>query len=99
MTPEFPPLEAAAYLVEHLWEVGPTMAAGAGVGPITFQELQSWQAQIGIELAPWEVRILRQLSFDYLDELRKAEKPDCPPPYGKLSRNPQLDKKLDAFLD
>lgn len=98
-TPELPPVEAAGYLVGHLWEVGPTMATGSGSGPITFQELHAWQEQIGVELQPWEIRILRQLSLDYLVEFRKAEDPLCPPPYGKLSRNPNLDKKLDEFLD
>jgi hypothetical protein len=94
-----PPLDEAEYLVEHLWEVGPTMAAGAGAGPVTFQEMTAWQEMTGVDLEPWEARILRQLSLDYLSESHKAESPDRLPPYGALQRNSSVDDKLDKFLD
>lgn len=94
-----PPLDGAEYLVDYLMEVGPTMAGNGGSGPLTFQELQAWQSQVGIELEPWEVKILRSLSLDYLNESREAEDPYRPPPYGVLKRSARLDKKLDSFLD
>lgn len=91
--PEIPYIEAA-YLVEYLNEIGPTMPDGA----LTFGELRSWQDMTGIELQPWEVRLLRRLSIEYGNESIRAKNPDCQPPYGGLSRNPNLDAKLDAFL-
>lgn len=92
--PEIPYIEAA-YLVVYLNEIGPVMPDG----PLTFGEIESWQRQTGIELQPWEVRLLRSLSMEYGNESIRAKKTECPPPYGGLKRNPNLDAKLDAFLD
>jgi hypothetical protein len=50
------------------------MPGGAGPAPITFFELASWMELTGIELEPWEVRVLRTLSRDYVAELARAEK-------------------------
>ena len=69
------------YLIGYLFEIGPTQATSGGVGPITHVEIQTWMELIGIELQPWEVRFLRKLSYDYLDESHKAEKEDRPPPW------------------
>jgi hypothetical protein len=79
--PDMPPAEGVGYLLGYLWEVGPTMAAGMGAGPVTHTELRAWQANTGIELAPWEARILRRLSHDYLAESHAAEKPDRAAPW------------------
>ena len=76
-----PPVEGAGHLAEYLFELGPTMAAGMGAGPVTHQEIRAWQLNAGIELTPWESRTIRRLSSDYLDELRKAEKRDRPAPW------------------
>ena len=78
--PDMPPVEAE-YLLAILFEIGPTMAAGMGAGPITHEELRAWQENTGIELQPWQVRTLRRLSCDYLVESNKAEKADCPAPW------------------
>lgn len=75
-----PPVDAA-YLLDYLFEIGPTMSGVMGSGPITFQELQAWQEQIGVELSPWEVRTLRYLSSEYLTASHEAEKRDCPAPW------------------
>lgn len=58
-----------------------------GLVAIAFTELQAWQQCSGINLQPWEAHILRRLSSDYIAENRRAEKLDCPPPYG----NPELE--------
>ncbi len=31
--PELPSVDGAAYLVAYLWDMGPTMVAGMGLGP------------------------------------------------------------------
>lgn len=84
-----PPVDAE-YLLAYLFELGPTMAAGMGAGPITQQELAAWQVNTGIALTPWEARTLRRLSLDYLAAMRDAESPDCPAPWN--------DKDLRARL-
>lgn len=76
-----PPVDAAGYLIGHLFEIGPTLAAGMGAAPITHVEMRAWQDVTGIALQPWEIRILRRLSADYLDESHQAEKADYPPPW------------------
>lgn len=78
--PDMPQVEAT-HLLDYLFEVGPTMAAGMGAAPVTFGELDAWCNRVGIDLSPWESRALRQLSRNYVDESYKAEKRDCPPPW------------------
>jgi hypothetical protein len=78
------------YLVEYLFDVGPTVSTGMGPVIIGWRDLQAWQELVGIDLEPWELRLLRRLSADYLAQSLKAEKPDCPAPY--LSRD-QIDRE------
>lgn len=79
--PDMPPLRSAEYLLGYLWEMGPTVAAGMGVGPITFGEMLAWQQLTGVRLAAWEARFVRRLSLEYLSESNKATKIDAPPPW------------------
>lgn len=69
------------YLVEYLFEVGPTISTGMGPAIIGWRDLQAWQELVGIDLEPWEARLLRKLSSAYLSQSLKSEKPDCPAPY------------------
>ncbi len=79
--PDMPSVEGADHLIRYLWEIGPTMAAGMGAGPITHGELLAWQMLTGIKLEPWESRFLRRLSQEYLVESQRAEKRDARPPW------------------
>lgn len=79
--PDMPAVEGAGYLLSYLWEVGPVVAAGAGSGPVTHEELRAWQSNTGIDLSAWEARTLRRLSCDYLAESRAAEKRDAKAPW------------------
>lgn len=95
-----PPLEfGGQYLIDYLFEIGPTSAAGMGPAPLAWAEIQAWQQQMGIDLQPWQCRLLRSLSCEYIAEGHEARNPARPPPYGAMPRNPRLSKKLDAFLD
>ena len=84
--PELPSVDGAAYLLAYLWDIGPTMVAGMGLGPLTHEEIRAWQSNTGVWLQPWESRILRQLSMDYIVQMRNAEKADCPPPWSAAAR-------------
>lgn len=96
--PDLPEI-SAEYLIAYLWDAGPALPGAAGPVPLTHSELLAWQENTGIVLAPWETRMLRRLSADYISESGAATKPNAKPPFGELYRNPNLDKKLDAFLD
>ena len=86
--PEMPPV-GAAYLIGYLWEVGPTMANGGYPGPVTHEEILAWQELTGIELKPWEMRFLRNLSREHLAESQRAEKRDCQAPW-KIETDPAV---------
>lgn len=81
--PDLPKVECA-YLVDYLKEVGPVMSDGA----ITWQELRAWQEQTGRVLQPWEAKMLRSLSIDYLNESQLAKSEDRQPPYQPKGRTP-----------
>lgn len=87
--PEMPPAGDAEYLLGHLWDVGPAMAAGGYPGPVTYEEMRAWMDLTGVELEPWEVHFLRRLSGEYLSESHRAEKRDCAEPVmrGSSSRD------------
>ena len=90
---DMPPVDAD-YLLAYLAEAGPVMADG----PLTAQEISAWMQQTGVELEPWEFRLLLRLSREYMSQMEKAKRPDCPPPWGAY-RAHYVNRKLDSFLD
>lgn len=79
--PELPPVQGGAHLVAYLFELGPTVPAGMGAGPLTIAEIDPWCRRLGIDLAPWELRWLVRLSKEYLSESHKATQQFAPPPW------------------
>jgi hypothetical protein len=79
--PELPPIEFGAYLVPYLMEIGPTVATGMGVGPITAAHIDPWSRMMGIQFSPWEFQWLVRLSKEYLSEQSKSSKHFSPPPW------------------
>lgn len=80
--PEMPPIEPELrYLIDTLMEAGPVSVAGMGTAQLTWADLLAWQQGTGIELAPWEARLVRQLSAYYVQESRRAEAHDALPPW------------------
>lgn len=80
ITPGMPP-NPAPHIVARLVEIGLTEAAGMGNGPLSWPTIDAWCNRTGIDLAPWEARLIRQLSVDYVAESRLAESENCPPPW------------------
>lgn len=62
-------------------EAGPTSPTSMGAVPLTWDEMGAWERRFGIELSPWESRLLRRLSYEYLKESHRAEKHDAAPPW------------------
>lgn len=78
---QLPPPGMAAYLVSHLFEIGPVAWAGMGEVPISHQDIAAWQANTGVQLDAWEARALRQLSGVYVDQINKSKEAACPAPW------------------
>jgi hypothetical protein len=76
-----PPLEWGDYLIEYLFELGPTMPAGMGSGPLTPSEIEAAQRLLGVQFQPWEARLLMRLSREYLGESHKATEQNAPAPW------------------
>lgn len=78
--PPMPP-NPAPHITDRLVEMGLTEAAGMGAVPLSWREIDAWCRRCAIDLPPWEGRLMRRLSADYLAESRRAEKETCPPPW------------------
>lgn len=52
-----------------------------GESPLSYQDLRAWEQISGVELMPWEAKLLRSLSTDYLIERQRAEELNRPAPY------------------
>ena len=80
--PDLPELDPSlAHVVAYLFDAGPTSAAGQYGSALSWADLQAWQAAAGIYLPPWQLRLLRRLSGEYLSESFIAEAWDAPPPW------------------
>lgn len=78
--PSMPP-NPSPWHVELLMEIGPTMAAGMGPTIVTWEEIDRWCARTGVDLEPWESKLLRRLSGDYIAESARAREPACLSPW------------------
>jgi hypothetical protein len=82
--PDLPYIDPALeLLVEYLFEAGPVSAVGMGPVTLTWVDLEAWQRATGVSLHPWQARLLRQLSSEYLAESSIADAHDAPPPWDR----------------
>lgn len=80
ITPQLPP-NPAPLITNRLWEIGPVESYGMGSFPISWLAINEWQRATDVRLTPWEARMLRRLSSEYLVEQRKGEDENRPPPW------------------
>lgn len=80
IVPKMPP-NPAPHIIDRLVEIGLTEAAGMSASPLSWREIMEWQRATGHDLPPWELKLLRKLSVEYLAESRRAESENCPPPW------------------
>lgn len=78
--PQLPP-NPLPHVLSRLIDIGMTEPGGMGPVPLSSREVEAWQHNTGVELSPWEARLLRTLSREYVAQLAKAEEPDCPAPW------------------
>lgn len=89
------PPDPAPHITARLSEIGLCEAAGMGVVPLSWQTIDAWARLTGVQLAPWEARLIRKLSSDYVSMTRKAESENCPPPW----RSPVTDEQRNAEVE
>jgi hypothetical protein len=82
------PEVTATYLINYLFEVGPCSQSEMGLAPISWQELESWQRQSGLELKQWELLALKAASKEYVSQTHTSAKANCPPPGKILEQEP-----------
>ncbi|MEH3046509.1 hypothetical protein [Sphingomonas adhaesiva] len=75
------PINPATHITDRLVEMGLTEAAGMAAVPLSWKEINAWCERTCVDLPPWEGRLMRRLSADYLAESRRAEDEFCPPPW------------------
>lgn len=92
-----PPEQLGDYLLGYWHDIGRHGYAGMGPVPLDDAALRAWRENVCIDLSPWEVRTVKDLSRAYLAELAAAEDPLRPPPFGSVAD--QFDRnKLAARL-
>ena len=75
------PPNPAPELVQRLIEIGLTEAVGMGISPLSWLTIDAFERVTGIKLPPWEARLYRHLSTEYVSQFRKSESANCPPPW------------------
>lgn len=89
------------FLVSYLMEIGPMEISGESKLPISHREIHYWQQNSGVRLSPWQSKLLRRLSAEFVAESRRAEDPDCVSPLGKAPAKADLalvDRQVEAML-
>ncbi len=65
---EVPDAGDMAYLIEALFDAGPTVRTPKGEAPLGWRDLHAYDQMTRADLDPWEARALRDLSAAYLAE-------------------------------
>ena len=89
--PSMPP-NPAPHIIDRLVEIGLSEAAGMGVAPLSWREINEWQRATCVTLPPWEARLIRKLSTEYIAEGRRAEDDTYPSPW----RAPVTQREIDT---
>lgn len=97
-TPLFPEVDAA-YLIQHWFSVGLTGHGAMGPTALSALELMAWQQGTGVDLVPWEFRVLREMSRAYVAQYHDSEEPACPPPYGEQAKEYDRDAVAKKISD
>lgn len=79
--PVLMPPNPAPHIIDRLVEIGLTEAGAMSAVPLSWREIDAWSSRTGVDLAPWEARLIRSLSVAYVAESRRAESENAPPPW------------------
>jgi hypothetical protein len=97
--PDLPDIDPEShFLIEYLLDAGPVSGGSNGAAALSWGELQAWQAGSGVSLPPWQLRLLRRLSGEYLSESFRAEAHDAPPPWEREADRARIAKHIRKIL-
>lgn len=97
--PDLPPIPAAfTFLLEYLFDAGPTSPSGTGSVALTWADLDAWQRGSGVSLPAWISRLLRRLSSEYLAQSVKAVAHDAPPPWDREPERVRVARHVRQIL-
>lgn len=83
--PAMPPNPAPQFVAWFI-EMGIVENGGMGPVPLSWTAIAAWQRVTGVTLQPWEARLIRKLSIEYIDQKSRAESESCPAPWrGKVT--------------
>lgn len=94
--PPMPP-NPAPHIIARLIEIGLTEAVGMGAGPVSWLTIDAWQRVTLVRLPPWEARLIRRLSSEYIAEGRRAEEETCPPPWHAEVTRREIETETDRL--
>lgn len=78
---KLPKTDGAEYLVDLLYEAGLFESNGMAATALSWQEIQSWLNCTKLELTPWEIMTIKDMSNVYVAEFNQASAKDRPAPY------------------
>lgn len=92
------PANPAPYLTRWLFDIGPGASSAMGDAALGYRDFAAWQEISGVVLLPWEARMLRKLSIEYLNEKHEATRLDRPAPYTTdiMEARKTVDRKIKA---
>lgn len=67
----------AFHIIDHLHQVGMTLGEGA----ITHGEISAYMSNLGLELQPWEIKFMKNLSSVYLSSTRQFKDASSKAPF------------------
>ncbi len=75
--PDMPDVEGLENVIDYFFECGPALFGSSGPLPLSHCEIAAWKENTGRELSPWEAKLLRQMSIEFVDWSAKAKDPSC----------------------
>ena len=73
-------LEAGEYLLDMVQQLGPIRSTGMGLTIPDWQEVIAFASASGLDLEPWEYRLIRKMCSGYLREFNAGKEPLSIPP-------------------
>lgn len=77
--PQLPP-NPAPHIIGWMNELGWAKSSGMDRVALTYGDIRDLEVG-GTRVKPWEAKLLRRLSTEFLAESRKAESMNCPAPW------------------
>lgn len=73
-------IEAGAYLLDIMQQLGPIRSVGMGLMVPDWQEITAFASAFRLPLEAWEFRLLRRMCTGYLREFSAGKEPLSMPP-------------------